>query len=589
MVNKSPQSRGVMGQLMIRSLILLSLLAVAVVGGRTQVRHYNFDVEYIFGAPDCKEHVVMGINGQFPGPTIRANAGDTVVVHLTNKLHTEGVVIHWHGIRQLGTPWADGTASISQCAINPGEVFTYRFLVDKPGTYFYHGHYGMQRSAGLYGSLIVDVAEGEMEPFHYDGELNLLLSDWWHQSVHEQEVGLSSAPIRWIGEPQSLLLNGRGQHNCSLAAHYSNSSSNKCNLKGGEKCAPKILKVQPNKTYRLRIASTTALAALNLAIGNHKMLVVEADGNYVQPFLVDDLDIYSGESYSVLITTDQNARNNYWVSVGVRGREPKTPQGLTLLNYLPNSASKLPVSPPPVTPEWNDYNHSKSFTKNILARMGSPKPPTTYNRRIMLLNTQNRLNGVTKWAVNNVSLVLPSTPYLGSVKFLLNHTFDQTSPPENYPANYDIMKPPVNTNVTTSSGIYRLQFNTTVDIILQNTNAITPNVSEIHPWHLHGHDFWVLGYGEGKFNSKNDEKKLNLKNPPLRNTAVIFPWGWTALRFVADNRGVWAFHCHIEPHLHMGMGAIFDIEGRSVKGIPSQALACGATGSLMATKNGKYH
>lgn len=72
------------------------------------------------------------------------------------------------------------------------------------GTYFYHGHLGMQRSAGLYGSLIVDVAEGEKEPFHYDGEFNLLLSDWWHKSVHEQEVGLSSNPFRWIGEPQVL-------------------------------------------------------------------------------------------------------------------------------------------------------------------------------------------------------------------------------------------------------------------------------------------------------------------------------------------------------------------------------------------------
>lgn len=60
----------------------------------------------------------------------------------------------------------------------------------------------MQRSAGLYGSLIVDVAESQKEPFHYNGEFNLLLSDWWHKSSHEQEVDLSSNPFRWIGEPQ---------------------------------------------------------------------------------------------------------------------------------------------------------------------------------------------------------------------------------------------------------------------------------------------------------------------------------------------------------------------------------------------------
>jgi hypothetical protein len=72
----------------------------------------------------------------------------------------------------------------------------------QPGTYFYHGHFGMQRAAGLYGSLIVDVADGEEEPFKYDGELNLLLSDWYHESIYNQMVGLSSSPMRWIGEPQ---------------------------------------------------------------------------------------------------------------------------------------------------------------------------------------------------------------------------------------------------------------------------------------------------------------------------------------------------------------------------------------------------
>lgn len=529
------------------------------------------------------EHVVMGINGQFPGPTIRAKAGDVVVVELTNKLHTEGVVIHWHGIRQFGTPWADGTASISQCVINPGETFVYRFKAEKPGTYFYHGHYGMQRSAGLYGSLIVDVAEGEKEPFHYDGEFNLLLSDWWHQGVHEQEVSLSSNPFRWIGEPQALLINGRGQYNCSLAAQVSNLSTPLCKFRGNEKCAPQILHVLPNKTYRIRVASTTALSSLNLAIGNHKMVVVEADGNYLQPFAVDDMDIYSGDSYSVLITTNQNPSMNYWVSLSVRGRKPSTPQALTILNYKTTSASNLPTLPPPVSPLWNDYNHSKSFSNKILARMGSPTPPATYHRRLILLNTQNLINGYTKWAINNISLTLPATPYLGSIKHRLTNAFDSKSPPENYPIHYDIMKPPVNPNSTYGSGVYTFSLNSTVDVILQNANALEENTSEIHPWHLHGHDFWVLGYGEGKFRQQ-DEKKFNLKNPPFRNTAVIFPHGWTALRFVADNPGVWAFHCHIEPHLHMGMGVVFALGVDKVRGIPSEALACGLTGKMFMNR-----
>ncbi|CAI8597712.1 unnamed protein product [Vicia faba] len=542
-----------------------------------RIRHYNFDVENMIKKPDCLEHVVMGINGQFPGPTITAQVGDTLAIALTNKLSTEGTVIHWHGIRQIDTPWADGTAAISQCAINPGETFHYRFKVDRPGTYFYHGHYGMQRAAGLYGSLIVNLPENQTEPFHYDGEFNLLLSDWWHTSSHEQEVGLSSAPMRWIGEPQSLLINGRGQFNCSLAAKYVNTTLPQCNFKGGEECAPQILHVEPKKTYRIRIASTTSLASLNLAISNHKLIVVETDGNYVHPFAVDDIDIYSGETYSILLTTDQDPNKNYWLSIGVRGRKPNTTQALTILNYKTISASVFPTSPPPVTPLWNDFERSKAFTKQIISKMGTPQPPKISHQKLLLLNTQNKIGDFTKWAINNVSLTLPVTPYLGSLKFKLKNTFDRKPPPRTYPIDYDIFKNPVNPNTTTGNGVYVFQLNEVVDVILQNANQLNGNGSEIHPWHLHGHDFWVLGYGEGKFKPGVDENKFNLTRAPLRNTAVIFPYGWTALRFKADNPGVWAFHCHIEPHLHMGMGVIFAEGVEKIGRVPPQALTCGAT------------
>lgn len=81
----------------------LCFLSISIEAKRssTKVVNFKWEVEYMHWSPDCNEGVVMGINGQFPGPTIRARAGDTVVVELTNKLPTEGVVIHWHGIRQV--------------------------------------------------------------------------------------------------------------------------------------------------------------------------------------------------------------------------------------------------------------------------------------------------------------------------------------------------------------------------------------------------------------------------------------------------------------------------------------------------------
>ncbi|KAF7815548.1 L-ascorbate oxidase-like [Senna tora] len=512
--------------------------------GDAKVRHYNFNVEYFFKSVDCVDHLVMGINGQFPGPTIRAEVGDTLHIAVTNKLSTEETAIHWHGIRQYGTPWADGIVSVSQCAINPGETFHYRFKVDKAGTYFYDGHTGLQRTGGLHGSLIVDLPKGKKEPFHYDAEFSLLLSDWWHKSIQEQEVGLTSRveSLRWVWEPQ---------------------------------------------TYRIRITSATSLVSLNLAISNHKMVVVEADGHYVKPLAVDNLDIYSGESYSVLVTTNQNPNQNYWISVGPRDLSVSTTQALTLLNYKSISTSILPSFPPPVTLPWDDYEGRKAFAKKLFALKGTPQPPKYSQRRIVLLSTQDVINGYLRWITNGISLSLPKTPYLGSIKFNLKNAFDWRAPPNGFPRDYDIYVPPKNINSTMGNRVYKFQFNQVVDVILQNANSFKPNTTSFHPWHLHGHDFWVLGYGEGKFKD-GDEKLFNLKNPPLKNTVVAFPYGWTALRFRADNPGVWLFHCHMEPHFRMGMGVVFAEGVQYVKGIPNQALACGLTAKLLMDKKTHY-
>lgn len=89
--------------LLICCILLFLSSSTAQLSFAAKTRHFKWAVEYMFWAPDCQEHVVMGINGQFPGPTIRAKAGDTIAIELTNKLHTEGVVIHWHGIRQVAS------------------------------------------------------------------------------------------------------------------------------------------------------------------------------------------------------------------------------------------------------------------------------------------------------------------------------------------------------------------------------------------------------------------------------------------------------------------------------------------------------
>ncbi|KAK4755341.1 hypothetical protein SAY87_009098 [Trapa incisa] len=558
--------------------LLLLICTTGLVQGR--IRHYKWEVKYEYKSPDCTKKLSITINGRSPGPTIIAQQGDTIIVELTNSLGTENLAVHWHGIRQIGTPWSDGTEGITQCPILPGDTFTYRFVVDRPGTYMYHAHYGMQKLAGLYGSIRVSLPDGVSEPFFYDHDRSLILNDWYHKSTYEMAAGLSSIPFVWVGEPQSLLIQGRGWFNCSLLTSPS-LEPGVCNATNPE-CSPYFLTVIPGKTYRLRLTSITSLSALSFQIEGHNMTVVETDGHYVKPFTVKNLFIYSGETYSVLVKADQDPTRNYWMETSVVSRKPTTPPGLAYLNYYPNHPHRQPPTSPPANPIWNDTEPRMNQSLAIKAREDYiHPPPITSDRVIVLLNTQNRVNGRVRWSVNNVSLTLPKTPYLIALKEArgdLHNFFDQNPPPERYNfAAYDIFSNATNHNATTSDAIYRLKFNTTVDIILQNANTMTVNNSETHPWHLHGHDFWVLGYGKGKFNINTDPARYNLVDPIMKNTVPVHPYGWTALRFVADNPGTWAFHCHIDSHFYMGMGVVFEEGIEMVGKLPSQIMGCGIT------------
>ncbi len=97
---------------------------------------------------------VLAFNGDTPGPLLRLKLGDTAIVHFTNNLSFASA-IHWHGIELDNAN--DGTP-VTQNLVQPGETFTYRFVVTRPGMFWYHSH--MQPTnpefKGLYGPIIVD-------------------------------------------------------------------------------------------------------------------------------------------------------------------------------------------------------------------------------------------------------------------------------------------------------------------------------------------------------------------------------------------------------------------------------------------------
>ncbi|XP_077866522.1 uncharacterized protein LOC144354725, partial [Saccoglossus kowalevskii] len=143
---------------------------------------------------------VMVINGQLPGPPIIVKKDTQVVVNVKNSLLMEGLTIHWHGIRQYNTPWMDGTGHVTQCPINPGETFTYRFIANPAGTHWYHSHVGVQFTEGIHGPLIILEDDNKLNKENdlpdFAGEFVIVLNDWmrepalsWYLRYHAKMEG----------------------------------------------------------------------------------------------------------------------------------------------------------------------------------------------------------------------------------------------------------------------------------------------------------------------------------------------------------------------------------------------------------------
>ena len=133
-------------------------------------------VDLGFG-PDAS---VLTFNGTIPGPEFRLKVGDTVIVHFQNDIaHATG--IHWHGIELANA--SDGTP-LTQNMVEPGDTFLYKFIVSRPGIFWYHPHHHSSTNQvfkGMYGSIIVtdafqDSLQGTVLPSAADTR-TMVLSD----------------------------------------------------------------------------------------------------------------------------------------------------------------------------------------------------------------------------------------------------------------------------------------------------------------------------------------------------------------------------------------------------------------------------
>jgi len=160
------------------------------------------------------------LNGTSPGPTITAHLGQLVEVHLRNASVKAGVTLHWHGYDVPGA--MDGVAGVTQDEVPIGGEFTYRFVADQVGTYWYHSHQvsNVQVIGGLFGVLLVLPKTGVSEPVDvtatahaYGGmkTINGVAGDLRvpakpGQRVRVRVINTDNGPIEtWPGGPYRLL------------------------------------------------------------------------------------------------------------------------------------------------------------------------------------------------------------------------------------------------------------------------------------------------------------------------------------------------------------------------------------------------
>ncbi|MEU9571024.1 multicopper oxidase family protein [Streptomyces massasporeus] len=243
--------------------------------------------------------MTWAFDGRTPGKQIRLSAGDTLVAELANQLPGKTTTsIHWHGIALRND--MDGAPPTTQTAVRAGSTFTYRFVADAPGTYFFHPHVGVQLDRGLYAPLIV---EDPREPLAYDDEWVVVLDDWvdgvtgtpdevfaeLKQGMGGMDMGDNTFVL--MGAESDLL--GGDAGDVKYPYHLVN---------GRVPDDPEVYTGKPGRKLRLRIINAGSDTAYRVALSGHKMTVTHTDGFPIQHQRTDALLIGMGERYDVLVT-----------------------------------------------------------------------------------------------------------------------------------------------------------------------------------------------------------------------------------------------------------------------------------------------
>ncbi len=226
-------------------------------------------------------------NDLVPGPLLQAKVGDRVIIHFKNEL-PQPTTIHWHGLRIPAE--MDGNPRI-QNPVQPGETFTYDFIVPDEGTFWYHPHFNTneQVEKGLYGAFLVhDPKERDL----FDLERVMLLDDLLLDQFENIAPLYSSFPERMRGRyGNRLLINGRLDETKGTAT-------------------------RKNAVERWRLINPANARIMFVHFSEHlEVTVIGTDGGRIEPYRVDTLELGVGTRYDLMVKHLEAGENHLAIGI----------------------------------------------------------------------------------------------------------------------------------------------------------------------------------------------------------------------------------------------------------------------------------
>jgi multicopper oxidase len=191
--------------------------------------------------------------------------------------------------------WEDGVPDITQAPVKPSDALYYEFALKQAGSSWYHSHFGLQEQQGLAGPLIIEDPD---EPHAYEEDLIVMLSDVIDMPVEDVVPRIRQGTLEArTSDPYTMPDGAPFPIDVPYAGYL---------LNGQTPDKPWSQALRPGSRARLRLINGAGSSFFRIAIDGIPLTLIAADGDAIEPVVVDNLMIGTAQRYDVLVSLPES-------------------------------------------------------------------------------------------------------------------------------------------------------------------------------------------------------------------------------------------------------------------------------------------